>query len=374
MIKNYLLVGVLALFFSHGYASEGAHQTPLRLSGSDFHRYPARMLFTLDGKLVVAYRTAKSKDESSALQVVVFDGRTGDQLAEHSYDVPFARRAKISDDFVLSRDGHSFYYAELTGNPIILEISASTLQVVSSSTARLFGASDVLPRVEFATEKSIYLSSSSRLPGKAVHIVALSRSDVSKTVLDEQISARPDWGQSYRLSFGADSLWMGGGKYWLKTGIKSGQVEAKLTAQNDLLDLKVISSGMIGMTNYYSAGSLQLFDSTGRQTKAQEQPGCGFDSVQVSLDERYGAAVCAKTGTTEWNFGKTIERSAVVFDAQTMIPLKSISLSKQSLQTSIAKDDWRVWYPQPAIWNSGQVILIAVPDFAGAINIQELHP
>jgi hypothetical protein len=97
-------------------------------------------------------------------------------------------------------------------------------------------------------------------------------------------------------------------------------------------------------------------------------------SIQLTQDGTYGISVCERTGTTEWTFGKTLERSAVVFNVQTMTSLESISLPKKSLQTSIAKDNWHVWYPQPTIWDSGQVILIAVPDFAGTISIQELHP
>jgi hypothetical protein len=255
-----------------------------------------------------------------------------------------------------------------------LEISTSTLGILSESTSNLFSASDFIPRVESATDDALFLSAASRLPGKAVHLVALSRSDVSKTVLNEQISARPDWGQSYRLSFGADSLWMGRGKYWLKIGIKSGQVEAKLTAQNDLHDLTVISSGMIGMTNLASAGSLQLFDSTGRQTKTLEQPGCGFVSVQASLDERYGVAVCERTGTTEWSFGKTLERKAIIFDSQTMALIATLPLSKMSLKSSSGTDDARLWYPQPMIWDSGKLILVDIPDFSETISLQELHP
>jgi hypothetical protein len=374
MIKKSLLVGFIAIGFLCGHASEVDHKTSLRLRDSDFHRYPARVLFTSDGNLLVAYRTAQSKDESSTLQVAEFDGKTGRQIAKHSYTVPSAGHIKISDGFVMSRDGHSLYYVELTGNPVVLEISTSTLGILSESTSNLFSASDFFPRVESATADALFLSAASRLPGKAVHLVALSGSDVSKTVLNEQISARPDWGQSYRLSFGADSLWMGSGKYWLKIGIKSGQVEAKLTAQNDLHDLTVISSGMIGMTNLASAGSLQLFDSAGHQTKTLERPGCEFVSVQVSLDERYGVAVCERTGTTEWSFGKTLERKAIIFDSQTMALIATLPLSKMSLKSSSGTDDARLWYPQPMIWDSGKLILVDIPDFSETISLQELHP
>ena len=82
MIRDYLLVGVLALSFLQGYASEGGHRSILRLSGSDFHRYPARMLFTPDGNLVIAYRIASSKNESSTLQIVVFDGGRETRLSD----------------------------------------------------------------------------------------------------------------------------------------------------------------------------------------------------------------------------------------------------------------------------------------------------
>lgn len=369
MIRNCLLIGVLALSFSQGHASAVGHQNLLHLSSSDFHRYPARMLFTPDGKLVVAYRTAKSKDESSTLQVVVFDGRTGNQLTEHSYDIPSARRAKIPDDFVLSRDGHFLYYIELTGNPIILGISASTLHVVSRSTAHLFEASDVLPRVEFATKRGIYFSSSSRLPGKAVHIVALDAQDLSRSILDEYISKRPGLEQWHALSFQGDSIWMGGEKYWLKIGIRSGQVESKIQAQHFIGHLVVFSSGLIGMTNLSSTGFLQLFDKQGSQLKTLVGPSCGFVSVSLSPNDKDGVAVCEKTGTTEWSFGKTLERKAVVFDVKTMTPIQSIPLWKLSLKTSIGTNDERLWSPQPVIYDSGQSIWTAVPDFSGVIKL-----
>ena len=372
MIRNCLLIGVLALSFSQSYASEAVHQNLLHLSSTDFHRYPARMLFTADGKLVVAYRTAKSKDESSTLQVVVFDGRTGNQLAEHSYDIPSARRAKISDDFVLSRDGHCFYYIELTGNPIILEISASTLQVVSRSTAHLFEASDVLPRVEFATERGIYFSSSSRLPGKAVHIVALDAQDLSRSILDEYISKRLGLEQWYALSFQGDSIWMGGEKYWLKIGIRSGQVESKIQAQHFIGHLVAFSSGLIGMTNLSSTGFLQLFDKQGSQLKTLAESDCGFVSVSLSPNDKDGVAVCEKTGATEWSFGKTLERRAIVFDVQTMAAITSTPLSKLSFKISIGTDDESIWFPQPAIYDSEHTLWMAVPEFSGIIRLQAI--
>jgi hypothetical protein len=153
------------------------------------------------------------------------------------------------------------------------------------------------------------------------------------------------------------------------------QLAAKIRFQNNLDDLVLLPSGRwIGRTNRSTEGSLQLFDKEGNRDKTLAGQGCGFVSIQLTQDGTYGVSVCERTGTTEWTFGKTLERSAVVFNAQTMTPLESISLSKKSLQTSIAKDNWRVWYPKPTIWNSGRTVLIAVPDFSGAINIRELHP
>jgi hypothetical protein len=226
--------------------------------------------------------------------------------------------------------------------------------------------------VECVTETALLLSAGSKLPGKAVHLVALDSSDVSKTTLDEQISARPGWGQSYKLSFTGNSLWMGSGKYWLKIGIRSGQIESKITAQNDVHDWAVFSGGLIGITNLANAGYLQYFDEDGHQLRTMEQPGCGFVSVQLSPDERYGVAVCEKTGTIERNFGKTLERKAAVFECHTIASIKSISLTTMSFKTSSGTEDTRLWYPQPTIWDSGQDIFIAVPEFSGTISLEEL--
>lgn len=153
------------------------------------------------------------------------------------------------------------------------------------------------------------------------------------------------------------------------------QVAAHLRNQRNVVDLVALPNGRwVTGTNRSTEGSLQSFDKMGNSEKTLPGKGCGFVSIQLTRDGTYGVSVCERTGTTEWTFGKTLERSAVVFDTQTMTSLKSIPLSKQCLQTSIEKDDWRIWYPQPSIWNSGQLILIAVPDFSGSINLQELHP
>jgi len=309
MIRSALLAGFLAISLLDGHASEAVHRMSLRLRDSDFHRYPPRTLFTPDGKLVIAYRTAKSSDESSTLQVVVADGRSGKQIAKHSYDIPSAGRTKISDNFVPSLDGHSLYYVELTGNPIVLEISPSNLEVLSESTTRPSNAASLMPRVANVTDDAL------------------------------------------------------------------AQVEARIKTQNGIDDFVILSSGrLIGMKDRAIAGSLQLFDREGNLVKTLDRPDCGFKSVQLSPSERYGAAVCTRTGTTEWTFGKTLDRNVFIIDLQTMLIAKSVSLSKMSLQTSIATNASRVWYPQPTIWDSGQMILLCVPDFSGTITIQEIIP
>lgn len=306
------------------------------------------------------------------LQIAEFDQINGEPIAEHAYAVPSTGAAKISDGFVMAQDGHSLYYIELTGNPVVLEIRTSTLEVLSQSTSKLFGAADFVPRVESVTDRALLLSAGSKLAGKAVHLIALDSNDVSKKTLDEQISARPKWGQSYTVSSTGNSLWMGSSKHWVEVGIRSGQVESQLSAQNDVHNWAVSSNGLIGITNLASAGYLQTFDETGHQLKTMEQPGCGFKSVQLSPDERYGVAVCEKTGTTEWNFGRTLLREGVIFDRDTMAPIMVIPLSTKSLKTSMGTEDARIWYPQPAIWNSRQNIVIGMSELPRSVKLEQL--
>lgn len=372
MIRDALLAGFITIGVLCGFASEGAHQASLHLSKSDFHRYPPRTLFTPDGKLMIAYRIAESKTESSGVRLVTVDGRTGTKIAEHYYSVPASGSTKISDGFLISPNGKSLYYVELTGAPVVLEVNAATLDVISKSTVSLFNAADFRPRVESATDNTLFLSAGSKLPGKAVHIIALDGRDLSKVIADEQVPARPGWDESYKLSIGGDSLWMGAGKYWLKVGIKSGQIETKIEAQNDLHDLAVSSSGLIGLTNLSSAGFLQFFNANGQQVKTLNGPDCGFTSAHLSPDEKYGVAVCEKTGSTEWTFGKTLERKAVIFNLQTMAFVKTFPLPKMGLKTSSGTENVRLWYPQPMVWNSGQLILVDVPDLSGTVTMQEL--
>ena len=238
---------------------------------------------------------------------------------------------------MISHNGQSIYYVELTGNPVVLEINPSTLAIVSESTAKLFDSEDFSPHVEGATDNLLFLSAESKLAGKAVHIIALDRRDVSKTVIDRQISKRPGWGESYALSYGGDSLWMGGRKYWLRIGLKSGQIEAKMQAQNDVNSLVAFPSGLVGVTNLSSTGFLQLFDKQGHQLKTLVGPGCGFVSVSLSPNDEDGVAVCEKTGATEWSFGKTLERKAVVFDLQTMVAIKASLCRSKALKLQLGQ-------------------------------------
>jgi hypothetical protein len=83
-------------------------------------------------------------------------------------------------------------------------------------------------------------------------------------------------------------------------------------------------------------------------------------------------AVCERTGTTEWSFGKTLERKAIIFDSQTMALIATLPLSKMSLESSSGTDDARFWYPQPVIWDSGQLMLLGIPDFSGNIILEKL--
>ena len=145
-----------------------------------------------------------------------------------------------------------------------------------------------------------------------------------------------------------------------------------MEAQNDLHDLVVSSRGLIGLTNLSSAGFLQFFNANGQQVKTLNGPDCGFTSAHLSPDEKYGVAVCEKTGSTEWTFGKTLERKAVIFNLQTMAFVKTFPLPKMGLKTSSGKENVRLWYPQPMVWNSGQLILVDVPDLSGTVTIQEL--
>lgn len=349
----------------------GVRNLSLHLRNSTPRRYPPRSLFTRDGKLLVAFRVAQSKKESSTLQINEFDLRTGKQIAEHAYTVPSAGPAKISDGFVMAQDGLSLYYVELTGNPVILAINSSSLEIVSQSTSRFFGKADFVPRVELTTDHSLFLSAGSTLAGPAVHLIALDGNNVSKVILDEKIPTRPDWGQSYTLSYKGSSLWMGSGKYWLKIGVKTGQVESKISAKNDVHGWIVFSGGLIGMTDLASDGYLQAFDETGQQLKTMEQHGCGFTSVALSPDDTYGIAVCEKTGTAEHDFGKTIGRQAVVFDRSTMASLVSIKLTTNNLRTLPGTGEVKVWSPQPMVFSSGSSVLIAIPEFDGTVSLQE---
>jgi hypothetical protein len=147
MIGKVLLVGFFAICLQCGYAS-GERRDTVHLRGSDFHRYPPRALFTSDGRLVIAYRTADSKESSNTLQIVVVDGRTGGLIAKHSYAVPVAGPIKISDRFVISDDGHTLYYAEQNEKPFILKINSSTLDILSESNTGDSIAVDSMSRVE----------------------------------------------------------------------------------------------------------------------------------------------------------------------------------------------------------------------------------
>lgn len=372
MIKNGVLAGLLACGLFCGYGSDSVGRLSLRLMDSELRRYPAQTLFTPGGNILVAYRIARSDSESSALRIAEFDGRTGRQIVQRDYAVPSSGPSKISDGFLAARDWQTIYFVELTGNPVVLAITTSTHAIQGESTAKLFGLSDFMPRVEGATDAALIFTAGSKLPGKAVHWVGLDCRDVSKITLDEQIPAKLGFGQSDSVSFAGDSLWMGSGKYWVKIGLRSGQVESKMTAQNDVHSWAVSPSGLIGITNLAGTGYLQSFDESGRQLGTMEQSGCGFVSVQLSASGRYGVGLCQKSGTNEWGFGKTLERRAFVFDFRNLAPIATFPVTTVSVRTSQGTEDARLWRPQPSIWNSDSDILVAVPEVSGRIRLERL--
>jgi hypothetical protein len=309
MVRTVICFGLLAISLQWAYASGRTHQFLVHLRGSDFHRYPPRMFFTSEGRLVIAYRVPNSKEESSLLRVVVVDGQSGDQILTRSYPVLSAGPRKIADYFAESCSGQSIVYVELTGSPVALEINSSTFDVKTETKSRTFNMGNIAPCRQAGRDSS--------LKGREAQI---------------------------RVKNGLDAV--------------------------EALD----DGGFLGRSNRSVAGSLQLFDDEGSIEKTLKGSGCGFVSLALSPDQKYGVAVCDRTGTTEWTFGKTLGREAVVFNTASLAQVANMPLSKQSLQTSMATDEWRVWYPQPAIWDSKQCVVIAAPDFSGTIRFMELAP
>ncbi len=392
-----LIVVCLTFVSSNVLFGQNSALRVFRLAGSDVHRYPSRMVFTRDGKLIIVYRLPKSKDDSSALRLLAVDPVTGRQVAARSHDVPYVGRVRIPDSFVLNREGSSIYYAELQPPEVVLALDVATLDVFSRSTKELFVNGDFLPHIAGSTAESLLMAAESALPdqnqtangavpsgtplaqpsyfltARAIHIVAVDARDVSRTSKNLRFEKR-DWPVGvYALSHDGNSIWIGSATYLGKFGLESDNPESStLRAKEPVSQLFALSNSELGITDNQVKGWLQLFDQHGHETQMLYEADCGFVTASFSSDEKYGVAICDRTGMGEADFGKTRERKAVVFDTQKLAFISAIPLPTQSLRAGAGTPQVRTAYPLPAIWHDGRRLLIAVPDWSGAVILHAL--
>ena len=349
------------------------------------------MVFTPDGKLIIAYRLPKSENSSCSLRLLKVNPVTGKQTAARSYEAPSVGRVRIPDSFLLNRKRNIVYYAELRSPGLVLAVDAATLKIVGRSTDAVFGESDYLPRIEGSTATSLFMAALSPLaeqgkPGsgvvasapmsqfvtaRSIQFVVADAQDVSRITKTFRFAKRGWPVGLYALSSDGESLWMGGAtqvaKFSLTSGAEDGPV---LRAGHRVSSLFVLSNKVLGITDNQVEGWLQLFDQNGNEIRTLQQSGCGFVSASFSSDERYGVTICDKTGMGESDFGKTRERRAVVFDVQSLAVVTTFPLPKQTLRGGVGAPPARTAYPLPAIWHDRGRLLVAVPDWSGFVTIR----
>lgn len=183
-----------------------------------------KMLFEENGRLVVAYPAVDKASASRKLRIALFNPSDGSEVKGRFFDVPAEDSTEDSGVLLASKDNRALYYVNLRGTPIILMIDANSLNLLSRSETRHFGTDDYLPHAEVTTQRELVLVAGSRIPGQAVHVVSVDASDVSKSVADFTVPAKPGWGSQYRLTSDGKALWVGGGKHWRKTRLSDEQL------------------------------------------------------------------------------------------------------------------------------------------------------
>jgi len=319
-----------------------------------------RMLFEENGRLVIAYPAVDKASASRKLRIALFNPNDGSEVKGRFFDAPVEDSTEDSGVLLTSKDNRALYYVNLKGTPIILMIDADSLALISRSETGHFGTNDYLPHAEVTTKRELLLVAGSRIPGQAVHVVSVDASDVSKSVADFTVPAKPGWGSQYRLTSDGKAIWVGGGKHWRKTRLSDGQLEGTIDAVNDIQKLLPIPNGVIGLTDLAQAGFLQSFSDDGNQLQTKAMNGCGFVSGTIAFNSGYGVAVCESTGTSEWTFGKRANGRTIVFSVPSLNTVDTVSVSQHDKGYS------------PAIWITDKDALVSESDSQGSVRVWRL--
>lgn len=362
-----MLSGCLATSFA-----KNGPDVVIRAPQGDFHRSIARLAFGPDGNLFAAYRVRAGAADTAEIHVLTIDPRKGRIEIAHSYPAPRTTLPRIVDDLCLSAHGDLLIYTELHGPVFIAAFKPQTLEMVTSSTMQLFGSGELMPKLSGTTQTAVILSSVRHEPDAGVHLISLSLTDLGKAIEDFTFPFRSGEGQGYAIDASRNAVWLGQGAFWFKHDLKTGNLLGELHARKDISGLIVRDDKLFGLTDKKLAGWMQMFDVSGREL-AERNESCGFVRVSLSPDGQFGVAICERTGLDEAQFGKTLRRQAIVFEASTLRVLTSIPMSGDVVkERGPQPGDLWIGVPTPARWHGPDRILLAVPGFPDSISIYSI--
>lgn len=347
--------------------------TRIRPPLADFKQSLARVAFGPDGRLYAAYRTKAGRGETEAFHVVAIDPSTGRIEGDRSYPAPKTKLPRLVDGLMLSPDGTMLVYAELHPPVFVATFRAPTLDPVSASATVPLGTEVLFPHTSGITNSAVVLSAErDRVTRDGVRIISLELDDVGKVTQDFVFPFGQDGG-NYALDVPGGAIWLGGRTHtFYKRDLTSGKVLAQIQPQRELHRLKVIGAGrVLGATDLGDRGWLQLFDANGGELAVADGDGCGFTYTSLSPDGRYGAAVCQRVGQADPDFGRTLSRQVVVFNAGTLRTVLVVPASRMTLKERDPESTWASFSanPEPAVFHKGRQVFVAVPDFSNSILI-----
>jgi hypothetical protein len=384
---------VVALLAVSGWACSA--QSPKRtktiaLDRTELKLTPAALTFDTKGQIYVGHRDKGNGRSSSTVWIRVFDPATGRQLRSSSFDTSMAKLPMGATQFVLSPDDSLLAYAGLFGPEapdLLAVLDAHTLQTLSLTTK--------LPEVQIAPARLIGFDPRAGTLEISVTRTVSSRFDPQDRTFDStlyQLAARdldrvvsqtdlknPIANSSFAISAeGAVNIVSSRGLFQT-TGIFPYDSETgRAGPMISVPDPDNRAGVRLGPAIFLSEGTLLLGSrrllgdanqsgyvyriekNSTRMEKSREVSNCGIqETIRVSPDQRYGAALCERESESELFFGRITSRFAVIFDTKTLKILGSVPLPKNL-------------YPEFAVWHGDAKIVFATHSDSNKLEIYEL--
>ena len=334
------------------------------LEHAEFKLTPAALVFDEKGELYAGYRDEGAEKKSSAIWIRVFDPVSGKELRRTQLQTATVPLPNGAEQFLLSLDNSMLLYAQFHGGTLIIVLNAGTFQKVSETTNLPDDVSKHFPSVNSISSDGgsvlIEAGVTNRLNGNDVQLVKLNTHDLTRVLSDLTLTNPiPESGFSVDRD---GTIWISraNGLYSYDRDRGKATLELSVHNQDDIKSvLHLNDQSLLLWSGQNEFGYLYRFNITNSTLEESRRiDGCGVESVHLSPDRQYGAALCEHQRTGEWHFGAITSRTAVIFDTKTLKILAQVPIEKDL-------------YPELAIWHGGEKIVLVTQADSNKLAIYE---